>query len=62
MSNQDNRIKNIIKVSVEDTTQGELTNREQLGETKNKLYMINDEELSSFRQMENKIKAEELEE
>ena len=52
MSNQNNRIKNMIQVSFDNTTtEGGITNRDQLGETKNKLYMINDEGFDSFRQI-----------
>ena len=60
MSNQNNRIKNMIQVSFDNTTtQGELTSRDQPGDTQNKLYMINDEELNSFRNNEKKSKEEE---
>ena len=59
MSNQNNRIKNMIQVSFDNTTtEGGITNRDQLGDTKNKLYMINDEGLDSFRNHENKTKEQ----
>lgn len=52
MSNIDNRIKNMLpSISIENTTQDELTKRE-FGDTKNKLYMVNEDELNSFRNME----------
>jgi hypothetical protein len=66
MSNQNNRIKNLIGVSVDNTTTlGELTHREGPGDTMNKLHLVHgsidendnenehdDTELNSFKNLE----------